>query len=100
MCFVLGRRTVNRIAMRRELEIPKSLGGVISGIGTILVQSGAYMVRPESEPAVADQGLKFNNAVTFQMLTQFSSLIQAAKVRNIMHTSTVTAAIEGTACQR
>lgn len=93
----LGRCPAGRIALPREFMVPKTLADLLNGIGTIVVQGGGISVCPEPEAVPADAALALNQAVTFAMLSSFSSLVEAARVRNIIRISTLTGAVKGTA---
>lgn len=81
-----GRRLDGRIAMPRDMLIPKALADIINGIGPLTIQAGAYTLIPKPETRPADAAQRLETLVTHVMLNQFSQLVNACASRNYIRT--------------
>lgn len=93
---ISGKRSVNRIAIPYNLEVPNSLGIPINGIGQHIVLEGGLVIIPQSEPDPADPAMRLNTLCTHVIMTAFTRLVQDAKVRGILRVTTISRDMSGT----
>jgi len=91
-----GRRPDGRTPIPRNMKVPKILSDVANSIGTHLINQGAAMVCPQSEPNPLQAAERLNTLATNERLSAFSRLVLLAEMRGFIKTGYISSVPEGT----
>jgi hypothetical protein len=94
---VTGRRPPRRIPVPSDMAVPAALALVINGIGSVVVDSGAYPVIPQPEAINAqDANANLDVLITHNILGAFTNFVKAASNRGLINAGFLSTVTEGT----